>query len=505
MQKHLAIKLAVAGLLLFILSGPATATGNQYPAGTDRNPAVAGSFYPAGKAELREMLDGFFRNSPAKLPETPLALIVPHAGYVFSGNVAAAGFRQVSRDASFRHVFIIGSSHTAWFDGACIFTGGDFITPLGRVKTDTLAQWLAGRNRIFNTDPKPHEREHSIEVQLPFLQYWLKKPFTIVPILLGGESPATCRKLASALEPFLNRDNLFIISTDFSHYPRYDDAVFSDSLMAGAVLANSPSELLRVKQKVERKGLTELVTPMCGWTSVLTLLDMTANKTNLAWSTVMHGNSGDSRYGEKNRVVGYRAMALSWKQEPEPGSFTLTSEEKRTLLMIARKTIREWVSRNRLTPVDPGLLTPALQTPAGAFVTLTENGRLRGCIGSFQASEPLYKTVQSMAVESSTRDSRFDPVSASDVERLKIEISVLSPMKRIRSISEIKLGKHGIYIRKGINSGTFLPQVATDTGWNLEDFLGHCARDKAGIGWNGWKDAEIFTYEALVFGEEDEK
>ena len=136
-------------------------------------------------------------------------------------------------------------------------------------------------------------------------------------------------------------------------------------------------------------------------------------------------------------------------------------------------------------------------------MTLRENGELRGCIGRFDASEPLYLVVQKMAVASSSEDFRFSPVSAQEVNQLEIEISVLTPMRRITSIDEFQLGKHGIYMKKGVQSGTFLPQVAEETGWTKEEFLGHCAQDKAGIGWNGWKDAELYVYEALVFSEKD--
>ena len=144
---------------------------------------------------------------------------------------------------------------------------------------------------------------------------------------------------------------------------------------------------------------------------------------------------------------------------------------------------------------------PALQKKAGAFVTLHTSGKLRGCIGRFDVDEPLYKIVQEMAIASATRDYRFAPVTAAELSEINIEISVLTPLRKIQSIDEIVLGKHGIYIKKGMQSGTFLPQVATDTKWSLEEFLGHCARDKAGIGWDGWKDAEIFIYEAIVFSE----
>jgi AmmeMemoRadiSam system protein A len=233
--------------------------------------------------------------------------------------------------------------------------------------------------------------------------------------------------------------------------------------------------------------------------------DITENNPNYAFQKLFHKNSGDAQVGEKDRVVGYYAIALVQKKEGDAPGFNLTAEDKTVLLSIARKTIQQYVTNRTVPWMDKNQLSPNLLIPAGAFVTLSEFGALRGCIGSFQATEPLYRTVQSMAVAASTQDPRFDPVNPSDINRLKIEISVLTPMKKIKSIDEIELGKHGIYIKKGGKSGTFLPQVATDTRWTKEEFLGHCSQDKAGIGWDGWKDAEIYIYEALVFGEETRK
>lgn len=183
--------------------------------------------------------------------------------------------------------------------------------------------------------------------------------------------------------------------------------------------------------------------------------------------------------------------------------FNLTKEEKSTLLKIARITIEEYLKSGKIPAVFETELTDHLKEKAGAFVTLRKKGALRGCIGSFSPDKPLYQVIQSMAIAAATNDYRFERVTSEEVKKLHIEISVLTPMQKINTIDEIQLGKHGIYIKKGTHAGTFLPQVATDTGWSKEEFLGHCARDKAFIGWDGWCDAEIYIYEALVFEEED--
>ncbi|OQX78351.1 MAG: hypothetical protein B6D61_05750 [Bacteroidetes bacterium 4484_249] len=165
--------------------------------------------------------------------------------------------------------------------------------------------------------------------------------------------------------------------------------------------------------------------------------------------------------------------------------------------------MEQYVKTGTVPELNPDDYSDNLKVRAGAFVTLNENQRLRGCIGHFEADKPLYQIVQDMAVAAATQDPRFQPVDKRELDDIEIEISVLTPMKKIDSVDEIKLGRDGIYIKKGFRAGTFLPQVATETGWDLEQFLGHCARDKAGIGWDGWRDADIYTYQALVFGEKD--
>jgi AmmeMemoRadiSam system protein B/AmmeMemoRadiSam system protein A len=474
--------------------------------GTDRMPAVAGAFYPASASELREMLSQFFNSASPMTKSQPLAIIVPHAGYVYSGEVAATGFRQLDRERRIDHVFLIGSSHTMYFNGAAVYAQGNFITPLGKVRIDPLAAELVKNYRIFSDDPAPHAKEHSLEVQLPFLQYWLKNDFTIVPIILGGESTETSRKVAEALAPWFNENNLFVISTDFSHYPEYEQAVKCDDAMAGAVLSNSTEIFMKTKNSLENRGTKNLATAMCGWTSVLALLDITQDRTDLEYKHLLYRNSGDSPYGDHGRVVGYNAICVLKKNNPKPDTtLKLTDEEKKDLLRLARNTIKDHLEGKPLSEIDERTLTTTLKTRAGAFVTLTREGQLRGCIGRFEPNDPLYRTVQNMAIAAATRDPRFRPVTMEEFPDLEIEISVLTPMKRIENINEIELGKDGIYIKKGGQSGTFLPQVATGTGWSLEEFLGHCARDKAGIGWEGWKSAEIYTYEALVFSEHDFK
>lgn len=472
-----------------------------------REAAVAGQFYPGSPSELKKELQNLFAKKVSYKPEeNVLAVIAPHAGYIYSGSVAAESFEQIDRDRQFDNIFLIGSSHRLAFEGASIYTLGNYKTPLGEVPVNLeLARDLCRKNSVFTTRTDAQINEHCLEVQLPFLQYWLNKPFRIIPVVLGTQNVGTCQKIAKALRPYFNQSNLFVISTDFSHYPIYSDAQIADHKTAEAILTNKPDQLVKTIQLNEKSDIDGLATSLCGWTSVMTLLYITEEMPGITYRLIDYKNSGDASVGDKSRVVGYCAIGVylsgNSSGQTEKSSYSISDADRNTLLKLARETIRSYVSSGKVPVIDAEKLSPVLKTPAGAFVSLYKNKELRGCIGRFDPDLPLYKVVQDMAVASSTRDTRFNPVEPDELGTLKIEISVLTPLKKINSPDEIILGKHGIYMKKGYNSGTFLPQVAKSTGWTKEEFLGHCSRDKAAMGWDGWKTADLYTYEAIVFGE----
>ncbi len=472
----------------------------------NRVPAVAGTFYSADRSTLRSDLASLFaRARPSAGYSSLVALIVPHAGYIYSGEVAASAIGQIDPKAQFENIFIMGPSHRVGFDGGAVYVSGDFATPLGAVHVNTaLGRELIRSSSLFVDRTDAHRDEHCIEVVLPFLQYHLKKPFTIVPIVIATDDPSTCRSIARLLQPYLSRKNLFIISSDFSHYPSADDARRIDAKTADAVCSNSTVELLTTLQTNARTRIPGLATSMCGWPAVFTLLAMTEEKSDARYHHIQYKNSGDVPGSDKNRVVGYHAIAVTLEHQKQSTGFVLTKQDKSVLLQVARSTIERRLAEQGARVQEEQELSPALKTPCGAFVTLKKSGELRGCIGRFDATEPLYRVVQQMAIAAASEDPRFPPVQASEMKRIDIEISVLTPMRKISSVDEIEMGKHGIYVKKGARAGTFLPQVANETGWTKEEFLGHCARDKAGIGWDGWKDAEVYVYEALVFGEKED-
>lgn len=469
----------------------------------NRKPAVAGQFYPGSAAELQQTMKTLFAKAPAGHNSQEIkAIIVPHAGYVFSGEVTAAAFNQLDPSKEYKTVFIIGCSHRNSFAGASVYSIGNYITPFGEAPVDLeIARKLSMEHKALSFDPGYQQSEHSVEVQVPFIQYYLSKGYKIVPVLLGTQDPSICKKIAEALKPYFTRDNLFVISTDFSHYPAYNDAVRVDMSIADAICTNRPDKLIDAISNCMKMQVANLATGCCSWPSVLTLMYITEGEQDIVYNKVLYRNSGDSPYGEKDRVVGYFAITAS--QPEKETTFKLSEKEKEQLLGIARNTINVYLGEGKIPEAFSGKIPEALLQKAGAFVTLRKHGELRGCIGHFDADQPIYSIVQQMAVAASTQDYRFSQVQPEEMKEIEIEISVLTPMKKISSVSEIKLGRDGIYIRKGNRAGTFLPQVAKETGWGLEDFLGHCARDKAGIGWDGWKDrdTEIFTYQAYIFSE----
>lgn len=494
--------------LIFILLffGDISCHGQAAQSDQIRKAVVAGTFYPANVNDLRFQLGQLFDNVEDKnINKDIAAIIVPHAGYIFSGKIAASAYAKIGPDKPYSRVFIIGTSHHVLINGASIYNRGDYETPLGKVVVDIeLANKLINENRLFSYIAGAHDKEHSIEVQLPFLQYRLKKPFKIVPIIIGSQSAETCKKLAEILRPWFNSDNLFVISSDFSHYPSYENAVKIDHVTASAIKENSPDKFLRILRSNEQLQIPGLVTSCCSWTSVLCLLNLSSAEKDIQIEHIKYMNSGDSSYGDRNRVVGYHSFIFSRGQQIKTADeFMLAPEDKRILLKIARESIEAALLNNKLPNIPEKDLSDNLKKNLGAFVTLNKNGQLRGCIGNFSSNEPLYKLIQKMALSAAFYDYRFEAVGMEELNKIDIEISVLTPMKRIYSIDELQLGKHGIYMIKGGKSGTFLPQVASTTYWNKEEFLGHCARDKAGIGWNGWKDAELYTYEALVFDEKE--
>lgn len=495
-------------LLLIIFTIMETNAQNKQ---TDRSPIAAGRFYSARKDALMKDISKLFeecKKSDEKLDVR--AIVSPHAGYVFSGKVAASAFSSVDRKKKIKNIFIIGSSHVMAFDGASVYYTGDYITPIGTVPVNIeIAEKLKKENKVFDFPTTAHIQEHSIEVQVPFIQYYFEGNPSIVPVIIGTTNENTIKKIAEALQPWFTDDNLFVISSDFSHYPSYKDAIIADNATATGLASGDPQTFLKSLRSNSSKNIDGLATSMCGWTSGLTLLYLSESDNSLNYKILDYCNSGDSEYGEKDRVVGYSAIALyesdskkSGKTE-DTGSFHISKSEKIQLFEIARKSISSRLYNKKYIAPNPDILPEMLKKNYGAFVTIKIDGILRGCIGRFISSDPLYEVVKASAISSAFEDPRFPSLTREEYEKVTIEITVLGPLQKISGPDEIVLGKHGIYIKKDFMSGTMLPQVAIEQGWNAEQFLGYTSRDKAGIGWEGWKTAELFVYEGIVLEEKE--
>ena len=411
-----------SNLLIFVLLIMIVWTCNSQNTETksiDRQAAVAGQFYPGDSIKLKSLLKELFSEAlPNQGIKNVLAIISPHAGYVFSGEVAATSFNQIDATKKYENIFILGPSHKMALRGASIYSIGNYITPLGTVKVNTeLAKKLIEKHKVFNFNKSVHQYEHSIEVQLPFLQYIMQKQYQIVPIVIGSQDKKTLKKIADALSPYFNSKNLFIISTDFSHYPSYANAVMNDKQTVNAIKTNSPDSLIYTLQSNAEKNIPNLVTSLCGSAAVFTLLYMTENNPNIQITPIQYKNSGDTKYGDKIRVVGYNSIIFSLNKNKtmEDNKFKLSEKDKTDLLHIARLTIEQYINDNKIPEIDTSHFSKTLMTNCGAFVTLTKKGALRGCIGRFNPDEPLYKVVQEMAIASATQDYRFSKVTSKEI------------------------------------------------------------------------------------------
>ena len=467
----------------------------------------ANRFYTGDARELSEEVDSFLalHRNDAKYSNVA-ALIVPHAGYYFSGNVAASAYMAIDAKKQYKRIFLLGPSHHEWLDGASVNTEADwYATPLGNVKVDhetavaltnTIATPHSQReNSVFCYRPEAHDREHCLEVQLPFLQRRFKEVPPIVPIVISTNDYEKLKRMAEVLKPYFTDENLFVISSDFSHYPKYEDACELDAKTGKAVESGDVEEFIATINANARSGKRNLATSACGEFAIITLMLMLDNQYEV--KHLMYQNSGDIDNYDHSRVVGYHSFAILRKDNM---SFTLSDSDKKALKEIALQRIKDSLDGKRCSD-NSSLFTihSSLNQKCGAFVSLHKHGHLRGCIGHFGEDYPLHEIVAEMARAAAFEDPRFMPVTRDELNDLDIEISVLTPMRRIQSLDEFELHRHGIYIKKGYRSGTFLPQVTDEVNWTKEEFVGHCSQDKAGLGWDGWKDAELYVYEAIVF------
>ncbi len=461
-------------------------------------------------AELGRRIDAMIAAAaPPGRDEAPLALVSPHAGYVYSGPIAAFAYRAVQGRA-YDTVVVIGPSHRDAFTGLSVYDTARFDTPLGEIPCDReLIKGLIGAHPNIGYRPSAHRDEHSLEVQVPFLQRALTN-FKLVMVVAGGRDPEAEMKLVDVLVEYAKQKRLLVVaSSDLSHYHGYAEANRLDAVALASIAALDTATLIGDIGA----GRCEA----CGILPVLITMDYAKRLGAQRGLLLKQANSGDTA-GPKDKVVGYAALAFwrdgaaaagkapakSGKETAAPAGKTvsighLDGAARTELLGIARRAITQIVSGGQCPEAKSA--NPALQTPQGAFVTITIGGGLRGCIGTFREDTPLYRTVAQMAVAAAREDPRFSPLTATELPQIHLEISALTPMKPVADVREIEVGRHGLYITKGFNSGVLLPQVAAENRWDRTMFLEQTCR-KAGLPKNAWQEgAKILSFEAEVFGE----
>ncbi|HVP53206.1 MAG TPA: AmmeMemoRadiSam system protein B [Terriglobales bacterium] len=466
-----------------------------------RQPLVAGAFYPADPKELQTMVDELLaRAAPPAINDPIVALIAPHAGYPYSGGVAAHSYALL-KGRKFERVVVIAPSHFDGFPFVSVYDGEAYATPLGTIPVDkAFAAKLAGSSPLIRLSSRGHssmgsQAEHALEVELPFLQRALGQ-FNLVPVIMGEQSYEASRALGVQLAKLIQGPGTLIVaSSDLSHYHPYDEATSLDRKTLTAV---EEWDYLSLLQNLEQRTWEA-----CGGGPIAAAMiaaeRLGANRARL----LKYANSGDTT-GDRSRVVGYGALALV-REPPSRGGpgepVSLSGHDKDELLILARKSAETAVREGKLyQPPVPS--SPALLQDRGAFVTIRRKGELRGCIGYTAPVKPLYLGVRDVAAFAAVRDPRFAPVGTRELGDLDYEVSVLSPFRHLRDVNQIQIGRHGLLIKKGKYEGILLPQVPVEERWDRKTFLREIGL-KAGLPPTAWQDeeADLFTFSALVFAE----
>jgi len=508
---HLAV---LAGLAVSVGSSTAVGSGGGSEALPVREPAVAGTFYPGDAKKLRGAVRAYLEQAKRLTEAAPLALLAPHAGYVYSGQIAADAYAHV-QGHSYDLVVVLGTNHTQpGFEGVSLFRGRGYRTPLGLVPIDLEAtDRLISSEREFRFFPPVHEQEHSVEVQLPFLQEVL--PGTaMVSAVVSSSDLLVCKQLGEHLADLAREKRmLLVVSSDLSHYPPYPVAEQIDRQTLKLIRRLDALDLIAF---VQGPGLRVhgLATAACGIGPILVMQEYARRVGNLQGRVVSYANSGDTVLGNRDRVVGYGAVVVvpasaPVTEENEPAKekenalrgSSLSIEDRRFLLRLARRTVQQFVETETV-PLPRGG-SALLDEPSGVFVTLRKHGELRGCIGRIQADLPLRLAVARTAISAATQDPRFFSVQPGELEDLEFEISILSPPKRVGSADDIVPHRDGVILTKGDRSAVFLPQVWDEFEWEKDEFLDQLCR-KAGLPLGCWRsDTEFLTFQADVFSEKD--
>ncbi|MBN1355841.1 AmmeMemoRadiSam system protein B [bacterium] len=477
-----------------------------------RSPAVAGTWYPDDAEKLAETVDQYLLQ--AENPEIQgdvVGLVAPHAGFVYSGPVAAHSYKLV-QGRHFDTVVLLGNAHRVGFRGAALDGAMRYRTPLGEVPVDIdFVKALASPRQNVSIDSHPHLQEHSLEAQIPFLQRTLAGRFKIVPVLFGVQPGEAYDHIVKRIgELTEGKSVLFVASTDLTHFPSYGESVRIDQATVEAIAAMEPAKIRQIERKELSAGIPGLDCVLCGDTAVFALIDLARNKGADHGVVLNRANSGDVPFGDRGRVVGYGAVAFFDRDgaDPKPdeevietGGGRLDETQRTKLLGLARHVLETSVRTGKPPVMKTG--EPVFLEPRGVFVTLKIEGNLRGCIGYILPRNSLFDAIVQNTVNASAHDPRFPPVEPDELDRIDIEVSVLTVPEPVKEYREIEAGRHGIILKKGSRQAVFLPQVASEQGWDLEETLRHLSF-KAGLPADAWKSGcEFEVFEAEVFGEKE--
>jgi MEMO1 family protein len=463
------------------------------PVPDSRPDGLAGLWYPADPQTLDGSLEAFLALGRGPRPSGRVkALVVPHAGHRYSGSVAGAAYALAqSLDPPPETVILVGPSHHFPLETPSIWPSGAFQTPLGAISVDqALAAELSQRlGSAFRREAEV--KEHSLEVQMPFLRKALPRA-SLVTVLTGGPDPVRARQLAQALAAVAkDRRVLLVASTDLSHFHPQARAQELDAQVVRRVEALDGPGLLAD----EAAGRAEA----CGVQALAAVL-MAAKELGARRGQVLAQADSGRSTGDYQRVVGYLAAALLEPAEDKPlpaATGSLNPGQQRRLRELARQALNAAV-RGQAPPAVPQD-DPALLRPAGVFVTLKQGHELRGCIGAIMARRPLAREVAAMAGAAALNAPRFPPVSPAELEGLELELSVLSPMRPCRP-EEVRVGVDGLLIEGRGGGGVLLPQVPLEQGWDRQQYLDGLCR-KAGLPAGAWRDpgVQLYCFQAQVF------
>lgn len=476
-----------------------------------RPAAKAGLWYEGRRGALEKQLQSFFKAADFKEPEGSVrGLISPHAGYFYSGQTAAYGYKMLE-GKKYKRVIVLAPSHYSRFEGGSIMDVTHYETPLGKIPLDRETCDALLRLEYFTSVPGAHTQEHSLELQLPFIQHALEDGFQLIPIVISELKSSWYEPMAKALLPYWDDDTLVVASSDFTHYgPSFGYLPFRkdiqenlEKLDMGAV-----DKILNLDYRDFIKYQSDTGATICGRKPIALVVYM-AKSLGLKANMLKYTTSGEIT-GDFANSVSYVSLCFTGSgkggEASRDDAFTpLTEGEKQTLLKLARHTLRYFLETGKkpkqLSQFD---ITPNMKKELGAFVTLKKKGQLRGCIGYLRGIDPLYEAVIENTISAASKDFRFQRIQQSEEPEIHIEISVLSPVVRVKNLEEIVVGRDGLIVTRGYDRGTLLPQVPVEQGWNRIEFLEHSCR-KAGLPTDAYKDPKtvVERYSAQVFSESE--